>query len=201
MNIQHIVFDLGNVVIGWNPKALYAQAFPDSEKLDWFFANVCTDEWNARMDGGKSFDVSIAEKQKEFPEYAEQIAWWKTRWHEMITGEIAGTVAIINQLHAKGTSLFALSNWSAETFPYARKHFPSMAKFKDIVLSGEAKVIKPQREIYDLAVAKWKVDPATLLFIDDSAKNVAGAIAAGWNALHFTSPEAFAAELKSRGLL
>jgi 2-haloacid dehalogenase len=201
VNIQHIVFDLGNVVIGWNPKGLYAQAFPDSEKLDWFFANVCTDEWNARMDGGKSFDVSIAEKQKEFPEYSEQIAWWKTRWHEMITGEIVGTVAIINQLHAKGASLFALSNWSAETFPYARKHFPSMAKFKDIVLSGEAKVIKPQREIYDLAVAKWKVDPATLLFIDDSAKNVAGAIAAGWNAVLFTSPEAFAVELKLRGLL
>jgi 2-haloacid dehalogenase len=201
MNTQHIVFDLGNVVIGWNPKALYAQAFPDSEKLDWFFANVCTDEWNTRMDAGKSFDVSIAEKQKEFPEFSEQIAWWKTRWHEMITGEIAGTVSLINQLHARGTSLFALSNWSAETFPYARKHFPSMGKFKDIVLSGDAKVIKPQREIYDLAVSKWKVDPATLLFIDDSAKNVAGAIAAGWSAVRFTSPEALADELKSRGLL
>ncbi len=201
MNIQHIVFDLGNVVIGWNPRALYGQAFPNSAKLDWFFANVCTDEWNAKMDGGKSFDISIAEKQAEFPEYAEHIAWWKTRWHEMITGEIAGTVAIINQLHANGASLYALSNWSAETFPYARKHFPSLAKFKNIVLSGEEKVVKPQREIYDIAVARWSVDPATLLFIDDSAKNVAGAIAAGWNAVQFTSPETLAPELKVRGLL
>ncbi len=174
MKIEHIVFDLGNVVIGWNPRALYAQAFPEPEKLDWFFANVCTDAWNTRMDAGKSFDVSIAEKQAEFPEYGEQIAWWKTRWPEMITGEIAGTVAIINALDANGASLYALSNWSAETFPYARKHFPSLAKFKNIVLSGEEKVIKPQREIYDIAVAKWGVDPATLLFIDDSAKKRGG---------------------------
>ena len=201
MSIQHIVFDLGNVVVGWNPRALYAQAFPDAKKLDWFFENVCTDEWNVKMDGGKSFNVSIAEKQAEFPGYAEQIAWWKTRWHEMITGEIAGTVAIIDQLHANGASLYALSNWSAETFPYARKHFPSLAKFKDIVLSGDVKATKPQREIYDIAVAKWNVDPATLLFIDDSPKNVAGAIAAGWNAMHFTSPNALAFELNARGLL
>ena len=201
MKIEHIIFDLGNVVVGWNPRGLYAQAFPDPAKLDWFFPNVCTDAWNVKMDAGKSFDISIAEKQKEFPEYAEQIAWWKTRWPEMITGEIAGTVAIINQLHARGASLFALSNWSAETFPYARKNFTSMAKFKNIVLSGEEKMIKPQRELYELAAKRWNVDPASLLFIDDSQKNVAGAMAAGWNAVQFTSPEALASELTARGLL
>ncbi len=199
--IEHIVFDLGNVVVGWNPRALYAEAFPDPAKLDWFFEHVCTDGWNLAMDGGKSFDVSIAERQALFPQFAEQIAWWKSRWSEMITGEIAGTVAIINQLHARGASLYALSNWSAETFPYARKHFPAMGKFKDIVLSGEVKITKPHREIYEIAVKKWGIDPAAILFIDDSAKNVAGAIAAGWSALQFTSPEALAVELKARGLL
>jgi 2-haloacid dehalogenase len=199
--IQHLVFDLGNVLIGWNPRRLYAPTFATQQELDFFFEHVCTDAWNLALDKGGSFDEAIAAKQIEFPQYAEKVGWWKSRWSEMITGEISGTVEIVNALHAKGASLFALTNWSAETFPYARKHFPILQRFKDIVVSGAEKVVKPQREIYDLAVKRWGVEPSSVLFIDDSAKNVAGAIAAGWNAIPFTTPEALAAELTARKLL
>jgi 2-haloacid dehalogenase len=199
--ITNIVFDFGNVLIGWNPRKLYAPAFATQQELDFFFENVCTDPWNLALDKGGSFDEAIASKQKEFPHYAEKIGWWKSRWSEMITGEISGTVEILNALAAKGTPLYGLTNWSAETFPYALKNFPFLQHFKNIVVSGQEKCVKPEREIYDLACARWGIAPSSLLFIDDSAKNVAGAIAAGWNAVHFSTPEALAAELTARKLL
>jgi 2-haloacid dehalogenase len=162
---------------------------------------VCTDEWNLALDRGGSFDEAIAAKQREFPEFEIEIAWWKSRWHEMILGELPRSVAVLNDLHAKGTPLYALSNWSAETFPYARKHFPSLQKFRDIVLSGEVKLAKPQREIYELAAKRWSIDPTKTLFIDDSATNVTGARAAGWNAVQFTDAASLRAQLEALSLL
>ncbi len=199
--IKHVVFDLGNVLIGWDPHALYRQRFPDDAERTWFFEHVCTDAWNLALDKGGAFDDAIAQKQIEFPQFHSEIGWWKSRWSEMILGEMPGTVAILQALHEKGTSLFALSNWSAETFPYARKHFTSLQLFKDIILSGAVKHVKPEREIYDLAVTTWSVKPGETLFIDDSAKNVAGAIAAGWNAIQFTSAERLREDLRLREVL
>jgi 2-haloacid dehalogenase len=199
--MQNIVFDLGNVLINWDPRHLYRKHFSTPAEMEWFLNNVCTGDWNVAMDGGRPFAEAIAEKQKEFPQFAEYIAWWKSRWHEMLGGEIAGTVALLDRLHAQGTPLYGLTNWSAETFPYARAHFPLLKKFQHIVVSGEIKVCKPDRAIYEQAMRTWNLAPESILFIDDSAKNVAGAQAAGWNAVQFTNAEALALDLKRHGFL
>jgi 2-haloacid dehalogenase len=199
--IQNVVFDLGNVLIGWDPTALYRSHFNTQEEMKWFFDHVCTDAWNVALDRGGSFDDAIAKKQAEFPQFAEKIGWWKSRWHEMILGEMPATVALLNRLHAKNTPLYALTNWSAETFPYARKHFSSLQKFRHIIVSGEVKLCKPEPEMYALAVKTWNIAPESILFIDDSAKNVAGAQAAGWNAVRFTSAAALEQDLTAHALL
>jgi 2-haloacid dehalogenase len=199
--IENIVFDLGNVLIGWDPSALYRPHFNTEAEMKWFFDNVCTDPWNLALDRGGSFDAAIAAKQAEFPQFAEKIGWWKSRWHEMILGEMPGTVALLDRLHAKGLPLFGLTNWSAETFPYARKHFSSLQKFRHIVVSGDVKICKPEPAIYAHAVEAWNIAPESILFIDDSAKNVVGAQAAGWNAVRFTNAAALEQDLFAHGPL
>jgi 2-haloacid dehalogenase len=161
---------------------------------------VCAPEWNLEQDRGRPWAQAIAELSALHPGKAELIAAYRARWPEMLKGPIDGTVTVLEALHAAGVPLFALTNWSAETYPVAEERYGFLGRFQAVVVSGRIGLIKPDREIYDHAIARFGVDPRRTVFIDDSARNVAGAEAAGLRALHFTAPETLARDLAGLGL-
>jgi len=195
-----IMFDLGGVLIDWNPRHLYRKVYGEAE-TEFFLANVCTSSWNLALDGGRSYKEAIAEKQASWPEYREAIAWWETRWAEMLGGPIAATVALLKDLHEREHPLFALTNWSAETFPEARRRYDFLAWFQDIIVSGEEGLVKPDPALYHLAARRSGLAPADLVFIDDSRPNVEAAKSLGFDAIQFTNATALKQGLVKRGFL
>jgi 2-haloacid dehalogenase len=197
-----VLFDLGGVLIDWNPRYLYRPLFGgDDAAMEDFLARVCPPEWNHEMDEGKPFAVAVAERQRLFPEQAQLIAQWHAGWPQMLRDEIPGTVAILRELRSRDVRLFALTNWSAETFPLARARYPFLAWFQDIVVSGEVAMAKPDPRIFELAVARTGLDPAATLFTDDSPRNVEAARACGLTAELFTGPQRLRAALEALQLL
>jgi 2-haloacid dehalogenase len=195
-----ILFDLGGVLIDWNPRRLYRKTMGEAE-TEHFLANVCTSEWNLALDGGRPFSEGIREKQEAWPAYREAIAWWGSRWEEMLGGPIQGTVDILAELRDQGRRIYALTNWSAETFPRARARFEFLAWFGDTVVSGEEGMVKPDPAFYRLAARRCGAKPGDIVFIDDSRVNVEAAAGLGFQAIHFTGPEALRADLVQRNLL
>ena len=195
-----ILFDLGGVLIDWNPRHLYRKELGEAE-CEFLLAQVCTSAWNLTMDGGKPFAEGIKEKQAEWPAYAEPIGWWHTRWAEMLQGPIQGTVALLEELKAQGQPLFALTNWSAETFPIARQRYAFLGLFEHIVVSGEVGLVKPDPAIYRLAADRCGFAMTGTVFIDDSQVNVETARTLGFDAIRFTGPDQLRQELAARGLL
>ena len=198
---MNIVFDIGNVLLRWDPRFLFTQYFDDEAEMEWFLAHVCDHEWNLEQDRGRSFADAVAERSAKFPEHAGAIAAYDTRWHETLPHAIEGTVAILDELVAREIPVYAITNWSAEKFRETRPRFPFLDKFRDIVVSGEEKLIKPDAAIYELFLRRNRLGAADCLFIDDSAANVGGAEAVGMKAHHFRSPEALRAELSRLRLL
>lgn len=198
--VDAVIFDLGGVLIDWNPRHLYRTLFDDAAEMEAFLRDVCAPAWNLEQDRGRPWAQAIAELSAIHPDKAELIAAYRGRWHEMLKGPIAGTVAILEALHAADVPLYALTNWSAETYPYAEELYGFLGLFRGVVVSGRIGLIKPDREIYDHTIDRFGVVPARTVFIDDSAKNVAGAEAAGLRGLHFTGPEALARDLAALGL-
>ena len=197
-----IVFDLGGVLVDWNPRYLYAPLFgADRDAMEDFLARVCAPEWNSEIDAGKPFEQAVSERQRAFPEHAELIALWRAGWPQMLRAAIGGSVDILAQLRNRGHRLIALSNWSAETFPIARSRFAFLDWFEDIVVSGEVGLIKPDPRIFALALARNRLDAARTLFIDDLPANVQTARALGMHGVLFEGPEPLRAELEQRGLL
>lgn len=197
-----IVFDLGGVLIDWNPRYLYRQLFAEDEAaMERFLAEVCTSEWNARQDAGRPFAEAAAELVARHPELAEPINAFFDRWPEMVAGEITGTVAILTELKRAGYPIYALSNWSAETFPHARSRFDFFDLFDHLVISGEIKLVKPDRAIFDHLLAATGRRADECIFIDDSRPNVEAARSLGFDAIHFHSPEQLRAQLAQRGVL
>lgn len=197
-----VIFDLGGVLIDWNPRYLYRKIFTTEEEITWFLENVCTSEWNERQDGGRSFEEATHELISRFPDHAPAIHAWYSRWEETIGGPIAGTVDVLRALRdQRKHRLYALTNWSAETFPWARQNFDFLQWFEGIVVSGEEKTLKPHPEFYRILLDRYRVHPATAVFIDDNPKNVEGARAVGIDGIHFRSPEQLRAELAERGIL
>jgi 2-haloacid dehalogenase len=197
-----ILFDLGGVLIDWNPRYLYRRHFgADVEAMEDFLARVCAPEWNLEMDAGKPSAEAVAERQRAFPEHAALIAMWKDEWAQMLRDAIPETVQILAELRARGRRLFALTNWSAETFPVAQARFAFLQWFEDIVVSGEVKLVKPDPRIYRLALERNRLRADRTLFVDDALHNVQAARALGLPAIHFQSPQALRAELAQRGLL
>lgn len=198
---MNIVFDIGNVLLRWDPRFLFTQYFDTEEEMEWFLAHVCSPEWNLEQDRGRSFAEAVAERSAKFPEHAETIAAYDTRWHETLPHAIDGTVAILDELVARETPVYAITNWSAEKFRETKPRFPFLNSFRDIVVSGDEKLIKPDPAIYELFLKRNQLAAADCLFIDDSAANARGAEAVGMKTHHFKSPEGLRAELSRFHLL
>lgn len=198
--IDAVIFDLGGVLIDWNPRHLYRKLFADEAEMERFLAEVCTPAWNLEQDRGRPWAQAIAELSACHPDQAELIAAYRGRWPEMLNGAIAGTVALLERLDDAGVPLYALTNWSAETWPYAERLYPFLARFRAIVVSGRIGLVKPEPAIYRHALARFGLAPERTLFIDDSAKNVEGARAVGLHALRFAGAEALARDLARLGL-
>jgi 2-haloacid dehalogenase len=196
-----VVFDLGMVLIEWDPRHLYRKVFSDSEKMEWFLSYVCNGEWNLEQDRGRSFDDGVKEATARYPEYVAEIAMYRDRWMEMVPGAIAGTVAILEELKAKDVPVFAITNWNGDTFRATRSRFSFLNHFQDIIVSGDENLIKPDPRIFALLTDRNKLNPSDCIFIDDSLKNVKGAEAVGWAGHHFVSPEGLSKDLVVRGIL
>ncbi len=196
-----VVFDLGGVLIEHNPRHLYRKLFDDAGAMEHFLATVCTPAWNRRQDAGRPIAKAVAQLQAEHPEKAGLIAAYYGRWSEMLRGAVDGTVAILADLRARGTPFYALTNWSAETFPIARARFGFLGWFQGIVISGEVGLIKPDRRIFELLCATHGFPAQDAVFIDDSPKNVEAACRLGFHGIRFTDADALCAELTALELL
>lgn len=198
---MNVVFDIGNVLVHWEPRALYRKLFASEAEVEWFLTNVCNHDWNLEQDKGRSFAEAVKEASARFPEHAEAIAAYDLRWHETVLGAIDGTVGILEDLERRGTPLYAITNFNQDKFRETVLRFPFLRTFRDIVVSGDERVIKPDAAIYRLLLDRNGLAAGDCVFIDDSEKNVKGAEAVGMKAIHFTSPEALRAELTAMGLL
>ena len=198
--MKTIIFDLGGVLVDWNPEYVFLKEFNgDKKKMRWFFENVCTSDWNEEQDGGKLIKTATKERIKLFPKYKNLIEIYYGRWEEMLKGEISETVKILKKLK-KNYKLIALTNWSAETFPVAIKRFDFLKLFDGIVVSGIIKMLKPNKEIYLYTLNKYSLDAEDSLFIDDRLSNVEGAINCGINGILYESPNKLIKQLKRYGI-
>jgi 2-haloacid dehalogenase len=197
-----IIFDLGGVLIDWNPRYLYRKLFiDDPDAMEWFLSNVCTQDWNVRQDAGRSFTEAVAELVAHYPAYEDLIKAYHRRWEEMIAGPIEPTVDILSELKEAGYPLCALSNWSAETFSLVRPRFQFLDWFDLILVSGEVGLIKPDPRLFALLLHKIDRTPEDCLFIDDHPANVEAARALGMKAIQFETPAQLRAELDQKGIL
>ncbi len=195
-----VIFDLGGVLVDWDPRHLYRRLFDDPAAMERFLAEVCTPEWNLAQDAGRPWSEATALLRARHPGQAALIEAYHHRWPEMIAGDIPGTVAILHALHAAGTPLYALTNWSAETFPVAQARFGFLALFRGIVVSGTERLVKPDAAIYRLLLDRFGLDPAACVFVDDNPGNARAATALGLHGIAFTTPGALATELRGLGL-
>ncbi|GGD97412.1 HAD family hydrolase [Caballeronia grimmiae] len=203
MTIKAVVFDFGGVLIDWDREYLYRQLIPNETERRWFLDNVCKMDWVVQQDGGQSTEEGTAELVALYPEHEALIRAFYARWHEMVAGVLEEGVALVDRLDAAGVPLFGLTNWSAETFPYAWERFDVLRRFREIVVSGRVGVIKPDPQIFALMQTEIEkhlpgVGPHELVFIDDNLKNAQAATALGWHGVHYTG--ALDTETKLRAL-
>ena len=196
-----IIFDLGGVLIDWNPQHLFRKIFPDQEEMDFFLRAVCSPEWNAQLDRGYPFKVAIAELTAEHPEYTDQINAYFDRWDEMISGSFPETVKILKEIKDAGYPLVGLSNWSGETLPRVAHQFEFLNWFDPLVLSGEVEMVKPDPDIYLYLLKEINREPGECIFIDDSEVNIQTAEKLGFEGIHFSSPQQLRDRLNQLGIL
>ena len=195
------VFDLGGVLIDWNPRYLYRKLFDgDTEAMEEFLATVCTQSWNEQQDAGPPFADACAALKQVHPRKAPLIDAWFQRYDEMLAGPISGTVDILAKLNSQRVPLYALSNWSVETFPAALKQFEFLKWFRGVMLSGEVKLLKPDLHIFKVFVETFGIDPRLTVYIDDRKPNVEAATTLGMHGIHFTDASALQTELVALGL-
>jgi len=200
--IRNIVFDLGGVLVDWNPDYVYRKIFDgDEQRMKWFYQNICTSEWNEEQDAGRTLAEGTELLVKKFPEHEENIKAFYGRWEEMLGGPIEGTVEILKQLKENtDLKLYALTNWSHETFPIAVKRFEFLQWFDGRLVSGEEKTRKPFKKIYELLIKKFSIDPSESIYTDDNARNLVPAAELGFHTIHFQSPQQFKSELIKVGI-
>jgi len=199
--INTVVFDLGGVLVDWNPDYLYKEIFPNEEERRWFLSNVATLDWNEEQDAGRSLQEGTDWLVSKFPGHEKAIRAYYDRWKEMLGGPIHETVEIFRHLKEhSGVRLYALTNWSAETFPIALGMYEFLHWFDGRLVSGEEKIRKPSPEIYQLLMRRFDIDPSHAVYVDDNLRNVLPARELGFYGIHFQSPAQFREELKGLGV-
>ena len=201
MTIDAVVFDLGGVLIDWNPRHLYRKLFDDDGAMEDFLATVCTPAWNDEIDRGVPFADSVARLVAQFPDQAALIEAYESRWTEMVVGAIDEAVAVAAEVHRAGVPLYALSNWARSTFDLVAHEFPFLADFAGVLLSGDVGVSKPDPRIFDLLCERFDLDAPTTLFVDDNAANVTAAGQAGLTAVQFLGAAGLRRDLVALGVL
>ena len=195
-----VVFDLGGVLIEWDPRRLYRRLLPE-DQVEPFLDEIGFAAWNHAQDAGRSWATAVDELTARYPQHRELIAAYPARFPETLGGPVPGSVEVLRDLHAAGVRLLALTNWSAETYPHAEATFEFLTLFEDIVVSGAEGIAKPDPAVFALLVDRYRLDPAATVFVDDSPANVAAAAAAGFRALRFTAADTLRADLSRLGLL
>lgn len=185
--INTVVFDLGNVLIDWNPRHLYRKIFADEAEMEYFLTHVCNSEWNEKQDAGRPWVEAVAEAGARFPQYEAAIRAYHERWPETLNGALEDSVALLKRLKNQGVRVLALTNWSNETFHFAEEQFPFLQEFEGIVVSGYEQLIKPDPRIFNLLIERYGLNPAQTVFVDDSPRNVEGARAVGLHAVQFSN--------------
>ena len=196
MKADTIIFDLGGVLIDWNPRHLYRKIFTDEEEMEWFLENVCNSEWNVQQDAGRTFEEAVEQLIPNHPNYRNQISAFHQRWSEMLGGPITETVQLLERLKTeKPCRLLALTNWSNQTFPIALERYQFLKYFEGILVSGDEKMKKPDHEIYHLLIDRYDIIPSRAVFIDDSLPNVEAAIEVGLQAIYYSNAKQLHKEL------
>lgn len=198
--IRHIVFDIGKVLIHYDPNLPFARLIPDEAQRKWFFDNVCTHEWNIEQDRGRTWQDAESMAISTHPDHAENIRNFRRHWHEMVPHAYDDSVAVMLDLIDQGRDVTMLTNFAADTFKEARGRFDFLNKPRGVTVSGEVGLIKPDVAIYELHAENFGLEPAASIFIDDSPANVEGAQAAGWDAVLFTGADQLKRDLAQRGL-
>ena len=199
--IDTIVFDIGNVLVGWDPRHLYRKVFASEAEMERFLAEICTNEWHLAHDRGVSFEENGAKLKALHPSHSEHIDFWHTRYAEMIPGRIPGTADLLHALADKGFTIHGLSNMPVPVFDYLRVAYPELQRFQTTVVSGAEGVLKPDPRIYEILVARAGLVPESAYFIDDSKANIAAAAALGFQTHHFTDAATLGQDLAARGLI
>jgi 2-haloacid dehalogenase len=199
--IHTIVFDLGGVLIDWNPDYVYREIFPDEKQRKWFYQNICTSEWNEEQDAGRSLHEGTEWLVAKFPEHEKNIRTYYDRWEDMLGGPIHDTVEILKYLKFRtNKKLYALTNWNHETFPVALKKYDFLHWFDGRLVSGEEKTRKPFMDIYEKLIERFNIDPSQSIYVDDNARNLIPAKELGFTTIRFQSPGQFKEELKKTGV-
>ena len=199
--VEAVVFDVGKVLFQWDLRILYAKLIDDPDELDWFVSTVVTPQWHFQHDAGRLLADMVAERSTEYPDHAQLIQAYSTRFNESIPGPVPGSLELVEALRGEDVPLYAITNFGAEFWAQFRPTQPVFDHFRDIVVSGEEQLVKPDPAIYALAAERFGHAPEAMLFIDDNLDNVAAARACGWQAHHFVDAPTLATELRERRLI
>lgn len=200
MKIKNIIFDFGGVLMDWDPRYFFRTYFNDDEKMEWFLKNIAKDEWNIEQDRGRTLKEGTEILVKQHPDWEKEIRAYYDNWTTMLRSDIPENVEILKQLEGK-YNLYGLTNWSEETFPYALGNYEFFKIFEDkIVVSGTEKLIKPDREIFEVLLKRYNLKPGESVFIDDNAKNIATAKLLGFETIHIEPETDLGEELRKLNL-
>ncbi|MTI32089.1 HAD family hydrolase [Xanthovirga aplysinae] len=200
MSIKNIIFDFGGVLIDWNPRYLYEKVFQEKAEMDFFLKNICNQEWNVKQDAGRLLSEATVELQKQYPKYKTEIQRYYDDWLLMLGGEISENVKLIKPLKLK-YKLFGLTNWSAETFPIALNRYSFFRDLDGMVVSGNEKMIKPDKSIYELLLKRYHLQANESLFIDDNFENIVAARELGFQTIHFREGSVLEEQFRLMNLL
>ena len=193
--MKNIIFDFGNVLVEWHPERVFAQYFGDEAKSWWFMRHIADNQWRLRIDSGESYTQCVAELQARYPEYAQAIELYHSKWLEMLTGEMPGMRQLVEELILEKYEIFGLTNWSMETFPTAREHFSILRLIDRYVVSGAEGFVKPDPRLFQILLDRYNLKAEESIFVDDNPDNVAAARKMGMKGIVFTGADALRKEL------
>jgi 2-haloacid dehalogenase len=194
-----VVFDIGNVLLRWDPRNLYRRIFDDEAEMEWFLSHVCTHDWNIEQDRGRDWDEAVALLVKDHPKHESQIRAFHERWHETVSGVVEENVAVLQRLRDAGVPNYCITNFSSPKFALAQERFPFLAGFDGIIVSGDERLLKPDPDIYHLLLDRYRLKAGDCVFIDDSRANVEVARQVGMHAIHYIDGIDLTGELRRYG--